>query len=59
VKGPVSFIGKEFTKELVSEYFSYDPETGAFTRLKTSGSKNSVDAVGVVNKRRKRQRHDC
>ena len=49
MKGPVSFIGKEFTKELVSEYLSYDPETGVFTRLKTSGSKKAGDTVGVVN----------
>ena len=32
MKGPVSFIGKEFTKELVNEYLAYDPETGAFAR---------------------------
>ena len=49
MKGPVSFIGKEFTKELVSEYLSYDPETGSFARLKNSGTKKAGDRVGVVN----------
>ena len=51
MKGPVSFIGKPFTKELVSEYIAYDPETGSFTRLKTSGTKKAGDTVGSVNGR--------
>ena len=51
VKGPVSFIGKPFTQELVSEYISYDHVTGAFTRLKTSGTKRPGDKVGVENGR--------
>lgn len=50
-KGPVSFIGKSFTKELVSEYIAYDAKTGFFERLKTSGPKKAGDAVGVVNNR--------
>lgn len=48
MKGPVSFVGKEFTKELVSEYIAYDPETGVFTRLKTSGPKKADERVGAV-----------
>ena len=48
MKGPVSFVGVPFTKELVSEYIAYDPETGAFTRLKTSGTKRAGDRVGCV-----------
>ena len=51
VKGPVSFVDKKFTKELVSEYLAYDAETGVFTRLKTSGVKKAGDRVGVVNGR--------
>ena len=51
MKGPVSFIGKEFTKELVSEYLSYDKDTGTFTRLKTSGTKRAGDSVGTINGR--------
>ena len=51
LKGPVSFIGKPFTKELVSEYISYDPVTGAFTRLKTSGTKKAGDPVGFAHGR--------
>ncbi len=51
VKGPVSFIGKSFTKELVSEYIAYDPDTGSFTRLKTSGTKKPGDCVGFENGR--------
>lgn len=47
--GSVSFVGKEFTKELVGQYLAYDPETGAFMRLKTSGPKKAGDKVGVVN----------
>jgi hypothetical protein len=50
-KGPVSFIGKKFTKELVSEYIAYDSETGFFKRLKTSGSKKAGSKVGVKNDR--------
>ena len=46
-KGPVSFIGKPFTKELVSEYIAYDAETGGFARIKTSGTKKAGDKVGV------------
>ena len=46
LKGPVSFIGKPFTKELVSEYISYNPKTGFFNRLKTSGTKKPGDSVG-------------
>jgi hypothetical protein len=49
--GPVSFIGKEFTKELVSKYISYDPNTGSFTRLKTSGTKKAGDKVGCINQK--------
>jgi hypothetical protein len=48
-KGPVCFIGKPFTKELVSEYIAYDSETGVFTRLKTSGTKKAGDPVGHVS----------
>ena len=51
MKGPVSFIGKEFTRELVSEYISYDPETGSFTRTKTSGTKRAGEKVGCKNQR--------
>jgi hypothetical protein len=51
LKGPVSFIGKAFTKELVSEYISYDSETGLFKRIKTSGTKKSGDKVGFENGR--------
>jgi hypothetical protein len=51
MKGPVSFIGKPFTKELVSEYIAYDPDTGSFTRLKTSGTKKAGDKVGCINGR--------
>lgn len=51
VKGPVSFIGKKFTRELVGEYLAYDAETGVFTRLKTSGTKKAGDRVGVINGR--------
>lgn len=50
-KGPVSFVGKEFTKELVSEYISYDPNTGSFKRLKASGPIKAGDKVGTVGKR--------
>jgi len=50
-KGPVSFVGKLFTKESVSEYMSYDPETGNFLRLKTSGSKKMGEKVGYNNGR--------
>lgn len=50
-KGPVSFIGKKFTKELVSEYIAYDAETGAFKRLKTSGPQKAGNKVGVINDR--------
>lgn len=50
-KGPVSFIGKEFTKQLVSQYISYNPQTGLFTRIKTSGHKKTGERVGVVNDR--------
>jgi hypothetical protein len=50
-KGPVSFIGKPFTKELVSEYIAYDAETGGFARIKTSGTKRAGDKVGVINNR--------
>ena len=50
-KGPVSFIGKSFTKKLVSEYIAYDGETGSFKRIKTSGSKKAGDKVGAVNDR--------
>ena len=48
-KGPVSFIGKTFTKQLVSEYISYDPITGLFACLKTSGTRKAGDIVGSVN----------
>ena len=48
MKGPVSFVSKEFTKELVSKYLAYNPETGAFTRLKTSGPKKADERVGAV-----------
>jgi hypothetical protein len=48
-KGPVSFIGKSFTKELVSEYIAYNAKTGSFERLKTSGTKKAGDKVGVIN----------
>jgi len=50
-KGPINFIGKEFTKELVSQYVSYNPDTGEFLRLKTSGSKKQGDKVGCINGR--------
>ena len=50
-KGPVSFVGKSFTKETVSEYISYDSETGTFLRLKTSGSKKVGKKVGCNNGR--------
>jgi hypothetical protein len=46
--GPALFVGVEFTKELVSKYISYDPETGAFTRIKKSGPKKAGDIVGCV-----------
>jgi hypothetical protein len=49
MKGPVSFIGKEFTKELVSQYISYDPETGSFTCIKASGNRKAGDRVGALN----------
>jgi hypothetical protein len=48
-KGPVSFVGKKFTKELVNQYISYDIETGVFTRIKTSGWKKAGDSVGVIS----------
>jgi hypothetical protein len=48
-KGPVSFVGKPYTKELVSEYIAYNPDTGAFTRLKTSGTKKAGDPVGFAH----------
>ena len=50
-KGPVSFVGKSFTKETLSEYISYDSETGTFLRLKTSGSKKVGEKVGCNNGR--------
>jgi hypothetical protein len=50
-KGPVSFIGKTFTKELVSEYIAYDSKTGSFKRIKTSGTKRAGDKVGVEHDR--------
>ena len=49
--GPVSFIGKPFTKELVSEYLNYNPKTGVFTCLKTSGTRKPGDKVGFVSGR--------
>ena len=47
-KGPVSFVGKAFTKELVGQYLKYDPITGSFTRVKTSGNKLAGTPVGCV-----------
>jgi hypothetical protein len=49
--GPICFIGKPFTKELVSEYISYDADNGTFTRKKTSGSKKHGTPVGCQNNR--------
>jgi hypothetical protein len=51
IKGPVSFVGMEFSQELVGKYLAYDPATGIFTRLKTSGHKKAGDKVGVINGR--------
>lgn len=48
MKGPVSFVGKPFTRDLVSEYVAYNPETGAFTCLKASAARKAGDKVGVV-----------
>jgi hypothetical protein len=48
MKGPVSFVGVPFTKNLLSEYIAYDAETGVFRRLKTSGTKRVGDKVGCV-----------
>jgi hypothetical protein len=47
-KGPVSFIGKAFTKELVEQYLKYDPIAGSYTRVKTSGNKLAGTSVGCV-----------